>query len=487
MSFDNIPIDLRTPGQYFEFDGSRAVRGLPARPVRVLLVGLKGAGSAANKELRQVRNLQRAQDLYNRGSQLTRMFAAYKAVDPTVDTWGFGYTDVGAGVAATATITLSGAPTAPGTISLLVAGERVRVGVLVGQSLATIATNIVAKFGGDLPVNAASAGAVVTLTAKQKGSWGNDIDVRANYYREERDVPGLAVAIGAMSGGLTDPDLTDMFTALGDTPFDFIVSGFNDTANLAVLTAGLAARAGPLQQIDGVGIAALRATFAQLGTAGVAQNSPDLVLAGMRATPFAPSEHAAAIGAIAALHGGIDPARPFTDLVLTGLVPPGENIRFTRGERDILLHEGISTCKVDSAGQVLVERLITTYQRDAAGLNDTAYLDLNTRLTLSYLRYSMRARIAQRFPRCKLADDGAVTGPGSNIVTPLVIKAELLALYADWAEAGLVDGSPGARAQFKADLVVERDPSDVNRVNALIPPDLINQLLVTAGQVQFRQ
>ena len=40
--------------------------------------------------------------------------------------------------------------------------------------------------------------------------------------------------------------------------------------------------------------------------------------------------------------------------------------------------------------------------------------------------------------------------------------------------------------QFKKDLLVERDATDVNRVNVLPPPDLINQFRVFAGQVQFR-
>ena len=36
------------------------------------------------------------------------------------------------------------------------------------------------------------------------------------------------------------------------------------------------------------------------------------------------------------------------------------------------------------------------------------------------------------------------------------------------------------------DLVVERDQSDPNRLNFLLPPDLINQLMVTAASLQFR-
>ena len=39
---------------------------------------------------------------------------------------------------------------------------------------------------------------------------------------------------------------------------------------------------------------------------------------------------------------------------------------------------------------------------------------------------------------------------------------------------------------FQANLLVERDANDPNRVNVLYPPDLINQLRVFAVLAQFR-
>jgi phage tail sheath gpL-like len=67
-------------------------------------------------------------------------------------------------------------------------------------------------------------------------------------------------------------------------------------------------------------------------------------------------------------------------------------------------------------------------------------------------------------------------------VTPKVIRAELIALFIQWMEAGLVEGL----AQFKKDLLVERNTSDPNRVDAIIPPDVINQFRVFAASLQFR-
>jgi phage tail sheath gpL-like len=41
-------------------------------------------------------------------------------------------------------------------------------------------------------------------------------------------------------------------------------------------------------------------------------------------------------------------------------------------------------------------------------------------------------------------------------------------------------------AAFKKYLIVERDSQDPNRVNVLLPPDIVNQLRVMAVLASFR-
>jgi phage tail sheath gpL-like len=90
--------------------------------------------------------------------------------------------------------------------------------------------------------------------------------------------------------------------------------------------------------------------------------------------------------------------------------------------------------------------------------------------------------ITTKFPRSKLADDGTKFGPGQAIVTPGIIKGELVSDYQLDMWNGLVENL----AAFKANLIVERDANDPNRVNVLYPPDLINQLRIFAVLAQFR-
>jgi phage tail sheath gpL-like len=192
-------------------------------------------------------------------------------------------------------------------------------------------------------------------------------------------------------------------------------------------------------------------------------------------------EFAAAVAAVVALNANIDPARPFQTLALACVLEPAESDLFTNTERNLLLFDGVSTSKA-SGGVVQIERLVTTYQTNGAGASDPSYLDATTMLTLLYLRFSFRNRILTRYPRHKLANDGTRYGAGQAVITPLIGKAEAVAWFREMEELGLVENFDS----FVANLVVERNGSDANRLDFLLPPDLINQFIVGAVKIQFR-
>lgn len=110
-----------------------------------------------------------------------------------------------------------------------------------------------------------------------------------------------------------------------------------------------------------------------------------------------------------------------------------------------------------------------------------SYLDITTPATLGYIRYATKSRITQKYPRHKLASDGTRYSPGQAIVTPSVIRGELLALYRELEYAGIVENFDA----YKADLIVERNGSDRNRVDVLAPPDIVNQFRIFAMQNMF--
>lgn len=481
--FNSIPVNIRTPGQYIEFDSSRAVQGLPAVMHRILVIGQRlSSGSVAAGVPVRVLSAAQAEDQFGRGSMLSAMLAALKAANTYTECWAVALDDLAGGNQASGTITVSGSPTESGTLQLLIAGSAVAVGVTSGQAAGAIATAIAAAVSADtsLPVTASSAGAVVTLTARHKGEAGNTLDLRVNYYDGQRTPKGMALAFAAMSGGTGNPDVQGAITAIGDEQYHSIVTPYIDASNLGKVEALLATRWGPMVQKEGVAFAAVGGSHATMVTLGNGRNSPHLCLVGAGRSPTPPYVWAAVVAGVDAYEP--DPARPRQTLPLPGLLPPAVADRLTRDERNLLLFDGVSTTLADPGGTVVVERLITTYQTNALGVADTAYLNIETMRTLAYLRLSVRARMALRYPRHKLASNGTRFAPGQPIVTPNDIRNELIALFAEWEQAGLAEGIE----QFKRDLLVARDPSDPDRLNAVIPPDTVNQLRVFAAQIQFR-
>lgn len=483
ISFNAIPIDIRTPGQYIEMDNSRAVQGLPAVHHKILVIGQRlSSGTVAKGIPTRITSKGQAEACFGRGSQLSAMFNALKGANDYTESWGIALDDAGAGVAATGTIAFGGTVTAAGALCLYIGGTAVKVPVSAAQATTAIATAVAAAINADtsLPVTATANTSTVTCTARNKGVCGNYVDLRTNYYQGEALPTGLTVTITAMASGATNPGIADAITAMGDEQYHTIIMPYTDASNLAALETELSRRFGPMVQKEGHAFAAVSGSHADASTLGNARNSPHLTIMGCQGSPTAPWQIAAIVGALDAYEP--DSARPRQTLVMTGVLPPVENVRYTRSERNIHLYDGISTYLVDAGGNCLIERLITTYKTNALGVDDISYLDIETMRTIAYLRYSVRTRIALKFPRYKLASDGTNFGPGQAIVTPKIIRAELIALFAQWELAGLVEGMD----QFKADLIVERNATDPNRVDAVIPPDVVNQFRVFAAAVQFR-
>ena len=177
-----------------------------------------------------------------------------------------------------------------------------------------------------------------------------------------------------------------------------------------------------------------------------------------------------------------DPARPLQTLSLNRILPAQAEQRFILPELNSLSGVGIATQKTGSDQQPMIMRETTTYQLNLYSQSDDAYELCTTMATLTRLIRNQRHAITTKFPRHKLANDGTRFGPGQAIVTPGIIKAELIAEYRQDEYNGLVEDV----RNFKRNLLVERDPNNPNRVNVLSPPDLINQLRVFAVLAQFR-
>lgn len=490
IGFDTIPGPgtLRKPGVYSEIDNSQAVRGPQSIQYRRLIIGQKlAAGTAVAEQLVRVTSAAQADTLFGAGSMLAGMVRAALAQDSYTELQVMPVADNVAGAAAAGALSFTGPATASGTIHLMIAGRTVDVGVTSGDAATAIATAAVAAItaASDMPVTAAVDGVdafKVNITSRHKGEAGNSIDLRANYYVGQALPAGVGLTVTAMSGGTGNPDLSNALAALGGEWLHTWAIPYTDAATLADVKTELADRFQWDREIEAHAFAAARGSQGTLGTLGDSHNSPHLVLVMANDEPMPAYEKAAETMAIAARYLSIDPARPVQNLPYTWCLPPAAADRFTNEERNLLLFDGIATTKVDAGGVMQAERLVTTYKTNAAGANDISYLDSETLFTLMFIRHDWRDYVQRKYPRHKLANDGTRYGIGQPVVTPVVMKAEAVVKAREWEEIGLVENID----DFKANLIGERNISDPNRLDMLLPPDLVNQLRIVANKIQFR-
>lgn len=467
ISFDSIPASIRKPGKYFEFNTKLAVRTLPGNLQRMLIVGQRlAAGTVLEAVPTEIFSSDQAATYFGRGSMLHLMCKAAISAYPYLALTAVALTDAGAGVFAAGTVTLATNATASGVLTVKIANQQVDIAVAAADTPTVIAAALVAQIAKqpDLPVTAAAAVGVVTLTAKNKGTLGNEIKLSASI----TSGIGTTAVVVAMAAGATDPNIDTALTPVVAAGHNIIVTPYIASADLIKLRTHLALVSGPMEQRGAFGV------YGHSGTLGTATTLANLINDGRISGILVPSsrslsyEIAAAYGAVCASEE--DPARPLNTLELKGIDPSPIVNRLSRTEQENALNNGVTPSEIGPGERVQIVRAITTYTLDPQAIPDISLFDLTTIRTLDYVRKACRERISLRFPREKLSSK-----------TPAKVRSELLDVLVKLEELEIVE-----EVQANKDgLIVERDLQDPNRLDAKIPCDVVNGLHVFAGRIDL--
>ncbi|PWD90343.1 phage tail sheath subtilisin-like domain-containing protein [Ignatzschineria cameli] len=480
ISHNSIPNNIRTPLAFIEFDNTGAVSGTPAPLHQVLMISLSNEdGKAPTDEVVRIQNPNAAMEAFGYGSMGHFMAKTFFDNNKEGNVFALALKEVG--TAAKGSIEIIGNATHGGTVALYIAGIRVQIVIPRGATTAKMHELTAEAINAALlPVTAEVVTEKVELTARWKGETGNETSILVNYHGESMP-QGIDLQITGMAKGSGSPDISSALVALGQDWYQHIIMPFTDAVSLDALRDELMERWGPMQQIDGMAYIAKSGTFGELSAFGLKRNDHVLSCLGLYGSPTPSYQIAAAYGAVTSKYIAIDPARPLQTLVLKSVVAPKVMDGFERNERNLLLHEGISTTTVNAGNEVQLERAITMYRTNNLGANDPSYLDVMTPHTLSHWRYAVRTRMMLKYPRHKLADDDANISPGQAVVKPKTIRAELIALYGELEWQGLFENVDA----FAESLIVERNENDRNRIDVLSQPDLVNQFMIYAETTQF--
>lgn len=488
ISFNEIPIDFLPNATLVEIDNTRALTRAGINQ-KILVCGQRlTTGTVAAEELTLIRSTELADGYYGTKSQLAATIRAAKKLNKYTEMWACSLDDDGAANANTWELSFGTAPTGNGTLNLYVDGRRVRTAIDTTMSQADVASAVMTEINADTyaRVTATIGGStqLVSMVATNKGEVANHYDVRVNYYPDDGTPAGLSYGITNNSTGTANPDADSIWSVVGDEKFDYIIFPWTDSSNRSSLDTEMARKWDATVDSAGTGFMSASDTLGGLVTMGGLVNSKHFSIMGHYDSPDGPDIWAAEYGAVAAYYLNIDPARPIHTLPLN-VKPPTirSGNRWTFNDLNTLLNNGITGYATNQMGRVILGNVITTYQTNANGDADISYRSLYTMTTLAAIRTDIGAYINNKYPRAKLANDSALAriSAGQAIVTPSIAKAVVIERFRYYERQGLVEDLD----QFADDIRVERDANIPTRLNMMLPPNLMDQLIQKAIQIQF--
>ncbi len=496
--FNYIPgSGVTAPGQFFEVNS-----GGQYQPVtRLVLLGhVSSAALLAFNTPTPVASQNDADRLAGSGSMLREMYRLAAANAPAQPIWIEAVADPGTPKAQW-TLTVATLP-APGQGTLNISGRTIQIAVSSTDTLATVAASLAAAINAFydtltnamLPVTAvqgtAGSANAVTMTALHAGAIMNDLSIYNS--------PAASNVLGA-TGVLTiaqpvlgtgTPTVSSALAALGDDPADFVVSPFADSISLAAATATFNDTSGRWswdRQSYGHYWTVDTDTFSGLTTTGLGLNDRHISVIGRFPGSVTPSwEWAAARAALESswlsdvTTGNV--SRNQTGRVVQGVQGPRDRSGlWGYSARNTLLNSGISTCTVDSSGNVAIDKTVTTYRVGTSGQPDTVFRDIQAIYQaaggIAYIRAVLAVECGQKA--------FAASNPGNlaAIVTPSDIKATFIHSYTTLVKRGVFQDVDG----FTRNLIAQANDTNPARCDVLAPIERVNPLDILAVNATFYQ
>mgnify|MGYP000863366954 FL=1 len=484
IAFTQIPAGLLVPGQYQEIDNSLA--GETGDIKTALIVGVKTkTGKAPAGIPVNVVSASQAAEACGYGSPAAIMAASFLSINKTEKLYVLPIDEPAAGTAWKKEYTVEAANAGAGSVMLTVNGRGVWAAVSAGLTADKIAAAIVAACNGleNNPIEATADGAgKITFSSIYKGSAGNK-----NTLEVKSLAAGVTVKAGTKTDGTGVADLSKLPEMLGAKRWNYIVFDFDDAAALKILSEELESRYSATRQIGGRAFVALSGKVGSATEAGsiLAQaakiNSPHICLIPRGEAVSLPCEWASRFAASACRILADDPSANTYDTKVAGL---GADSEYDFDTRQKLLEAGVATWRLDPTGNVLIERLVTSYTENMDGGRDTSYLDIQVVETVDAVRTYINAEAKKRFKTWKLASTDENFGAGAKVMTPGIWRSFLADLYQtvfigqkNWCQDF---------ESYKASILVEVKAGSKTRLEYRHRPVLIGQFLIGAGLNQFK-
>ena len=454
---------------------------------KLLIIGLAGTGTyASGVPIADQPNDDILRNLVGAGSPMAKALEVCNKFSPNGEVTIIPLAEVGGGTAATGSIVVSGSVTNPSDVKFLIGGsdDVFQISVVTGDTPTTVATKIRAAINAKATclIGASGTGATVTLTAKQKGTHGNDFTLLV--YPKPLNVSGLSFALTAFSGGATDPVFPSLSSTVGDIRYDSVVILTANPTVIAQYNTEMESRFNaPKQVLNGLVIAckpALQADFDGL-TANL-KNSKSLAYMVVKKVDTATHkglsskryafEDACIFGAYRQLRytagafltpyvqnsglldtvGGVQQStKPYTNTILAGWELPEIGTEFSSAEIELAKDKGLFVIGTHRSGQYLTfSETVTPYRLNTQGVEDDSFKYIETVDTITHARQYIVDYLASNYSQSALATNTNVAG--FAVATPKTIEAGMITAFATLSSDAYVLLDRGEEAQFTRNL-----------------------------------
>lgn len=457
--------------------------------MKILVVGQKLAAGTATAERIQKKILSDGSEdvLFGSHSMLAGMIRKIKQYNKDTQVDALPLDDDSEGLAATCDITFTGTATKEGTLSISLGSKsdyKFDVPVSVNDTHLSIVTKLLSLIGSNnnIPVEVAKSEETnetgLVITALHKGLEFNDFGIYV-----EGSIAGISYTVTKMSGGTSNPALTNISTIIGENRYqtivipssydfsvfsnftksrinsgDIILDGvvfqvkiddfenfmqtYNNPAAVIFADKKLSAGGSVSKEIGYISCASIAALEAKRLTQDA--NISDIVIS--------------TNGLLDATGGPALASKPLANTPIAFIEPFEDEETFSHEQMKLLVKAGFAVFGNNQAStEVIMGEVPTTYLTDNQGAEDLSFKYLNYFRTASCVREYFQKNCNKRFAQSRLTEGALV--PGRDMANATLIKSFLTQCYVTLSESEYVLTQAGEDAinYFKDSVTVTLD------------------------------
>jgi phage tail sheath gpL-like len=441
----------------------------PLLPQSIYVVGQGNTGIAYTSEAVKINTAALVASKYGNGSPLhLAAKAIHGLTNASVPVYFYGLQENVAGVAATNDITITGTQTQTAEYQVVINNIKSNKFSLIATDTATTAGDkLAAAVNATLgfPVSASNATGTITLTAKSKGSWGNEL------YADIIDGSGGFIFAGVgvkFTGGASNADVQPALDAIADSEYrTMIVNTFDlsdATALDAIKTKGEARWNATIKKpfVSFVGSNEATTTAITAVTSTRADDRINSVFANPDSKDL-PLVIASSIAKYVAEQANNSPAENYAG-TLSQLNAGTVEWGLTTDKEDAKT-QGVGFVRIVN-GVVKIHEVITMFDDSQYAEISMPYRKVSDITRLQNVSYACDLKLGTDFYKeAVLVEVGQTIRTGVKAVTIQDIKAAIVEVIKSLVTDAILTNQPA----ILANLIVEKDDTNPDRVNIQVP------------------